>query len=486
MPVPKRKTKNRFATALQPETDGRRAEATRIAKEVLIGKLRDRCAVSGYRLESRKGGLNREDDRFTLHVPDGKDLVEVPLSWSNVAELRRTVQAVASGIEWLGDRSAFAEMGQGYIEAAIRAVRPEVDLPSWVAAYTYRVDPDLFPDVTTKPDSARRFQPFTTPNQGRMTARNDRLGIFVEISAPSIMAEVLQHRLHGPFLRSSAWAGQAYFATIKIWRPAGIRDRDHAVALLDKVTRSTSYELDVSFSAGFELCERPVWPPDSYDLVNEPKNERMSVHQPLTLTLNEYSQDGLSYYWHARQSESIPVMEYLNYYQVLEYHFAQYALARTLEFARQKLKDPRFDPANSESLTRFVNAIGDQVKSKGTDFPGLLATLEHCIDVDQLADFIESDDDLRSHLTKKTIPGVPQVVTAQRDQLVERMARRIHGIRNTLVHAKGENRNEGSFILVPGSAEMRHLVQEIKLARFAAQSVLIASSVSAKHSRDFD
>lgn len=496
MPRPDRRRRSTIAarSSADPEEQRRREaeqrrqkEASRIAQEALKEKLHDRCEAHGLLLTPRRGGLRKvrsndsKDDQFTLHIPNGKETVEMPLSWDSTAQLRRIVQAASSGLQWLDSYSAFVELDEGYIEAAIKAVSPQEDIPSWVADYTYKIDPELFPVKVEEPQSRSLLHRLrSVREQGRIIANNERLGLSVEISSPSVLASLLRRRLLFVDLLLPYWSDRAHIATLKIRQTGRIRERSDALSLLEAVSRSFSYDLDVTSGGGFQLCLRPPWPPDFDDdpADQRTKPKRTAVRQPLTLTMNDYSPEGLSYYWHARQAKSIPAMEYLNYYQVLEYHFAQYALAEIVEYTRQRLKDPRFDPANSESLARFVSGIDSQMKQNKKELPSLQATLDQCVGQHALVEFMESDDELRDHLAKKnTISGVPQIVASQQD-IIKRMAERIYGIRNQLVHAKSENSREGAFILVPGSDEIRHLAQEIKLVRFAAQSVLIASSGS--------
>ncbi|MFC0439670.1 hypothetical protein [Kutzneria buriramensis] len=313
-------------------------------------------------------------------------------------------------------------------------------------------------------------------------AENEKFGVSAEISRPSTLADAFRLRMYPLEPSRSSWGPSGQLATLKVQKPSGLKDRAEAYDLLLTVSKFFSFELDVRYGHGFDLCERPGWPPHEDEPAQSPKEKFEPLNQPLALTFNNYSKGGLSYYWHGRRAESVPTMEYLSYYQVLEYHFAQYALAATVEFTRQRLKDPRFDATGSESLASFVNAISKQVKSNSAELTMLQVTLSSSVDPSMLVEFIESDENLMRHLrNKNALPGVPVVPTNQPDKLdsiVEKFADRIYKVRCQLVHAKGENRQEGAYIMIPGSAEMRHLEQEIKLVRFAAQSVLIHSSTT--------
>jgi hypothetical protein len=178
----RRKAKQRWAS-----------EAAQLARPALTEKLRDRCDLHGYRLETHSN--RRGDEWLVLHIPNGSQAVEFRVNPDDTRELRRITQAVSSGLRWLGQYAAFTETDQGYIEAAIGSVYPQDHGPSWLTELIYRIDPKLFPPTFPNTRKALDVQRRGSI-QGRMIAKNDRAGIRVEVSPLSAMAEMLRVRMY--------------------------------------------------------------------------------------------------------------------------------------------------------------------------------------------------------------------------------------------------------------------------------------------------
>ncbi len=120
--------------------------------------------------------------------------------------------------------------------------------------------------------------------------------------------------------------------------------------------------------------------------------------------------------------------------------------------------------------------LEDRFKTTRSEQAQIRLTLSRCLAEEDLVCFIESDKHLKEHLSKRdTINGVGSL-SAKAQKLVEKVADRIYELRNRLVHAKSSDASNGRFVIVPDSDEIEHLTQEVKLVRYAAQSVTISSS----------
>ncbi len=53
----------------------------------------------------------------------------------------------------------------------------------------------------------------------------------------------------------------------------------------------------------------------------------------------EYDRDPLFLYWYARSVPETPLVQFLSYYQVLEYYFPAYSRTRTIVALREKLSE---------------------------------------------------------------------------------------------------------------------------------------------------
>ncbi|MBA8926847.1 hypothetical protein BC739_004053 [Kutzneria viridogrisea] len=462
----------RHRSAAAIVADRRARNATQIAQAGLVDKLRDRCAWKGLRVTSA-GSL----PHYCIHLHDGRELVEVPVSWDDTRQLRRLVHAVSSELSWLGQYAAFVELTPGRIEAGIKAVCPQDSfLPRWVADYSYRVNTKIFPDRRAAHTEDGSPDDYPRCVEGVINACSDDRGIVVEISRPSTLASVMAARLLPPSLRMSSWDDPERQCTIKIEKVGGFQDTDEALDLLERVARSLSYELDrltPDSSQGFELCARAPWPPDRHWHPDRPRVRLQHVATPLLVTLNTYCEDSLGFYWRGRRSRSDAVNEYKEYYLVLERNFARYMDTETIEFARQQILDAHLN--SNDAIAVLLATLSDRWRSGKSQLARLRATLEHCLSPQALIAFIEGDEELKRHVSRvKTIPGI-QRLAVRRHDLVEQLANRIHQIRNQTLHADESNK-AGGRVLRPNAKELVYLPLEVKLIRFAAQAVLTASA----------
>lgn len=476
LPRPSRRRPGLSRRGLTPSPDEtrrlqRQEEANLAAKATLRSKLVERCNARGISVSQP----HQDVSKLELQIPNGEDTVDVLLSCRTTHETRRIVQAVSSGIQWIGPYAAFAELDDGYIEAVIRSVSPLEPIPAHIADYSYRVDPECFPGELSE-NSSGKLPGLTRERnrQGRVLAEDEQAGVKIEVSDFSLLAQVLKRRLLPVPLLIPPWDVGAHVATIKISTSDKIRDREAAKEILESAAKSFSFRLDVISDGGFQLCRAPS-DVELDGALSSHAQARSPIAQPLQIKLDDYASKPLSYYWHARQSNAIPAMEFLGYYQVLEHHFERYALRSIIDLFREEVVRPNFDPWDDESTEKIVYEIGDKYKrTRGHDEPSLFATLKHCVAEDSLTDFITSDASLRKYLRRRdAIPNVPCVEPGQ-EEIIKNVARRICEVRNQLVHANAER--DARFTLVPGSQEIQYIEQEIKLAKFVAQAVICASS----------
>ena len=462
--MPSRRT--RQSAALQ-EVTRRREEQHRKDQEErgrlaeLEIEFQERCSELGLQLirsddpRSAPLGLNE----YFLRLSDGSEDVDVQLSVEKSVVLKRFIVDLSRELWLLSDCAGIVQVDRGYIEAIIENAD---GAKSWS---TYDIDSRLF----SHPETRRR--------SGRISAVADTADLAVEISEPSALFSVLESRISPPPRLLSGMSDE--LVTLKV---SGItlRDRQHGEEVLRAIAQSLSFDLEARFGRGFSLYPRFDW----NSLRNRKRaDERGSgtvnpVRQPLKLTLNAYAREATSYYWHARKVESVPLAAYLGYYQVLEYHFQRYLHQDLIKLVRRRLKDPGLDIDSDHDLARLMSAVDGALRRRNSELQQLTVTLSNCLDPENLAQFIANDESLSTHLTRKDgIPGIPTVPSnLAESSLVERVAERIYKLRCRIVHSKGESRGNEIFLLVPESHDALSVKEDIKLVRFVAQSVIIASS----------
>ncbi|WP_157182968.1 hypothetical protein [Sciscionella marina] len=257
----------------------------------LNAKLAERCPDLEIEYSSTRERKHEWSTR--LSIPSECGEVSVVLRWSAAEDVRRIVQAVSSELVWLGRYAGFAELRQGYIEVLIRSL--PLRSSDYRHRWNYDIDRSIFPDR-------------------RISARNNAQGISIEISPLGSLAGRFRSELMPT--RELFMVPGLHYNTLKISLARPLRSECEAVGIAEHISSSLSYDLDVLAEHGFELCLRPEEEVPQ-DEVESKEDVEKPLKQPLSLSLNRYAAEALSYYWHARRSYDMPVVEYLNYYQVI-------------------------------------------------------------------------------------------------------------------------------------------------------------------------
>jgi hypothetical protein len=267
--------------------------------------------------------------------------------------------------------------------------------------------------------------------------------------------------------------------TLKVKGATVAHHHDQAVELLEEVSRAVLFEIDLRY--GLALSLSPLFYIDrarrtTADGKQEPRQHRrreVSKDKP-SLPKNGYPAKPLALYWYARSASNMPLLQYLAYYQVLEYHFTSYYRRETLDRLRHELLDPRFSPQNDTHLNRLVNIATSDGKGFGTERDQLRATVRACIPASSLEEYLD-DPDRRDFFTgRQPINSLPRLDFSPKGaDLRDQTSDRIYEIRCRIVHTKSESRDQHPELILPFSKEADSLGFDIDLAQYLAQRILI-------------
>lgn len=186
----------------------------------------------------------------------------------------------------------------------------------------------------------------------------------------------------------------------------------------------------------------------------------------------------MSLYWYGKTASAMPLLQFLAYYQVIEYYFPVYSQIEAQKTLRNILKDPTFNPMRDADTAMLLEAIRFSSKGRtiGSEPEQLEATIRHCVPAKDLRDFLEDQaryefytSDNAKKLVRATVP-----VRKESDDHRQAVTNRIYAIRNRIVHTKSGYENQEP--LFPFDPETKYLSHDIDLMEFLARKVLIASS----------
>jgi hypothetical protein len=297
----------------------------------------------------------------------------------------------------------------------------------------------------------------------RLTIGSTSDPAWIEISSPSESMDVLRSVGRRGVRRN----------TLKIPCRDSI-SHDNAVSLLESVTSALFFELDLTHSISLTLLRSPprLRAGNPVQVTDEP--ERSALRLPT----KKYPNDAVSLYAYARSATSMPLLQFLGYYQCIEYFFPQYWNNELLSRLRRTLSDPRFNTDNDRDLGRLLQVVSSGSRGGGgPEREQLRTTIEACIDQSELRSLLE--DELDGYLAglsdKNRLRGVRALAIRDRNHpLSHQVADRIYDLRCRVVHSKDDAASAYPEVLLPFSREADRLGPDIALIRAIAQKVIIA------------
>ncbi len=248
---------------------------------------------------------------------------------------------------------------------------------------------------------------------------------------------------------------------------------DEALELLLDLSTSFFLDLDVGYGLTGRLAKAPgasLVTEDGYDF-DKPNTA------PPRFPSTRHNKDAASLYLYARSQALTPLLQYLVYYQVIEFYLPTYTRSATMNRLRNILKDPRFSHSDDVALGRLLDAVAPSSKRSMSEREQVTITIAHCVDDIALTTFLSERPAASKALSDKTrITGVRVInVRDQQTSLTQQVADRIYDLRCRIVHSK-DSADETMRPLRPFERESRLMRHDLSLIRFIAQHVLIASS----------
>lgn len=263
-------------------------------------------------------------------------------------------------------------------------------------------------------------------------------------------------------------------ASLKIFNVSAAT-HDEALEILEQYSRSIFFELDLNMGTMLSLSRRSERAVAGIEF-----GVRMDGSTPLGTVANAYASEAVTLYAYGRSAHRMPLLEFLAYYQAVEYFFPSFVNADILKRVRIKLRDPRFDVENDSDIRRIVSAAsGNPQGGQPREREQLRITLESCLDDTEVKDFISDMLDGKEFFSSKCrIRGAQPLRFDEKGtgSFVRQVADRVYGIRCRIVHSKESADSEIQPALLPFGTEARELLMDIALARYLAQKVIIAGS----------
>lgn len=271
-------------------------------------------------------------------------------------------------------------------------------------------------------------------------------------------------------LLSGRGHGRARRPAIKIVG-ANAKTNEEASAILERIANALLFQVDLTQNIPIALTRRRG--------LRRPRiNSVRGAPTELVFPRSEFDREPLSLYWYGRSASGMPLLEFLAYYQAIEFYFPTYSQAEARRKIRNVLKNPTFRPERDADVARVLLAAQSTGSGFGDERSQLRATLHECLEPGALRSFFTELPERAEHFSSKidglTAHKIP-VKTPDADLRTD-VADRIYDIRCKIVHTKSGGKNGNLELLLPFSAEADLLYADIELARYVAREVLISAA----------
>lgn len=411
-------------------------------------ELSTRCKSAGIKLEEEKDETSALlGPMFTVYLPCGRETR--PFYIFNKDNIQNILSIDFEKFTFIGDFAAIMHRGTHVIEAGIRNA---TGTPTRGASGFFR----FLEEHQREGERARIIHKEVTLEGGC-----DNLSLKISFGLPTKEFQILG-------------GGGAGRYTIKI---EGLQSlfHDTALSLLQKITDSVFFQIDLVHDTPLALLRRRV---------RAPRRRRGTLTEiSLSIPQHEYDSAPMSLYFYARSASELPLVQFLAFYQVLEYYFPVCHQAEARRRIRALIKDPSFRMDRDIDISRIVSTLLDGSYSGFGDERSMLkATILESTNAKEIRDFVTEDSNAAEFYKSKTKGLTDHKIPIDNEDadLRAEVADRIYDIRCRIVHTKSTGRDGSYELLLPYSKEATQLHHDIELLRFLAKKALIYASSQLK------
>lgn len=260
-------------------------------------------------------------------------------------------------------------------------------------------------------------------------------------------------------------------------RGINVNQHDKAVEILKRISDSLFFQIDLRFKLPLMLSKQSIME------LGGALPQKANVSE-LKFPKIQYSNEAISLYWYARSARKMPLLQYLAFYQAIEFYFPIYTEIDAKKVLKKILKNPVFDEDNDGDLTKLITMIRPRLNGRGlaNERTQLLSTLKECVNTDDIRDFLKGSKK-KDFFSLKNEPGGQSKklslisLTDQQsdDELINNLKDRIYDIRCKIVHTKSNETDQSNELILPFSKEVDYLDYDIDLIKLVAQQIIISS-----------
>lgn len=251
-----------------------------------------------------------------------------------------------------------------------------------------------------------------------------------------------------------------------------ITKNTEAVEQLRQVTDSLFFELrrkrkvSLSISRRYEI-ETSAW-------TTRPR-KRSRIESEIGFPRYKYDKEPSELYWHAVSAYKMPLLQYLAYYQILEYYFMKYSMLGAKREIANRLKDPEFNVDDDNDILEIVKCVEAKLGRYLRESDQLSDIIRECVSEKDLVSDVSSEPFKEYFKKEYKIVSQCRIIAENKEKdIQEQLADRIYDIRCRIVHTKEDDRRGRIMPFTKEEVLIRRF--ELPMIENLANKVLIANS----------
>lgn len=229
---------------------------------------------------------------------------------------------------------------------------------------------------------------------------------------------------------------------------------------------SDSFIFSLGYNVNMHILEfRPLNEDINY-------NPRLKLDE-IEIPRRDYIKELIYYYQQALSADN-PLLEYLSFYQILEYFYGIVVREDLMNDVKNKISHPKFSHRNNESILQLIDIVR---KGKFEEQRALIHVLKRYLKLDELKNdllnYCENENYYEYYINNKVnFANAGSIKGNKNEIMMDLLSNRIYDVRNALIHSKEGEKSK----YTPFSENESELKKEIPLIRLVAEQIIINSS----------
>ena len=269
--------------------------------------------------------------------------------------------------------------------------------------------------------------------------------------------------------------GLSFYKDIFTLKISDIQLKDH----IDALNKLTEIGLSVLFSISRDLQfsivlinDQPSR--DRFSFIKLKEDAALLSDAKLSIIAKHYHIKPLGYLLNANVCNELPFYQFLQYYHCIEYFFTIYAGSRFKKDIVNKISTHQLSNNDYSNIENALESLFKKSKGFTNELECLKDVFFDCLDAGDINSYIKTRRDLKSYyLTSNNYNLISsEEIKESQSVSLDKLARRIYDIRNSIAHAKSDEKT-----IELNELNINLLKKDIKLIKYLAEQILIKNSL---------